>query len=175
MTISTQNNQNSHLSRRYLAVCEKRYFDHHAYISFYDFKNVDFKKNNLAPKYLKTVNISEFVYQAIYKKSSNHHSKDFETKQAEEEQPQKHIISLSFSKDNKYLAIILSDKNLDTKACIYDWLSKNKLIASYDFPHQEIKKITFNPKDWTQICTSGPNHWRVWRIQESSFKQVPQF
>lgn len=25
-------------NRRYLAVCEKRYFDHHAYISFYDMK-----------------------------------------------------------------------------------------------------------------------------------------
>lgn len=158
-------------SRRYLAVSEKRYFDHHAYISFYDFN-----KNILTPKYLKTVNISEFVYQAIYRKNANHHSGDDKNKAGQEDdQPQKNIVSLSFSSDNKYLAIVLSDKNLDTKALIYDWQTKNKLIASYDFYHQEITKISFNPKDWQQICTSGPNHWRVWRMQESSFKQVPQF
>lgn len=62
-------------SRRYLAVSEKRYFDHHAYISFYDFN-----KNILTPKYLKTVNISEFVYQAIYRKNANHHSGDDKNK-----------------------------------------------------------------------------------------------
>lgn len=83
------------------------------------------------------------------------------------------IVSLSFSKDNKYLAVLLSDSNLDTRALIYDWYSKNKVMATYDFNGLELCKISFNPKDWQQVCTSGPNHWRVWRLQEGSLKQVP--
>jgi WD40 repeat protein len=69
----------------------------------------------------------------------------------------------------------MTDSAMDTKALVFDWYSKEKVMATYDFQGQEISKISFNPKDWNQICTSGPNHWKIWRIQEGTFKQAPQF
>lgn len=62
------------------------------------------------------------------------------------------------------------------RALIYEWQSKQKVMASAEFPlGQEITKITFDPKGWTQVGTSGPNHWKVWRVQEGGFKQLQQF
>ena len=37
-----------------------------------------------------------------------------------------------------------------------------------------IKKISFNPKNWQQLSTSGPGHWKIWRVQEGGLKQLPQ-
>lgn len=48
-------------------------------------------------------------------------------------------------------------------------------MATYDFGTAEINRISFNPRDWQQICTSGPQHWRIWKLQENSFKQMPKF
>ena len=31
-----------------------------------------------------------------------------------------------------------------------------------------------NPKDWQQLSTSGPGHWKIWRVQEGGLKQLPQ-
>lgn len=147
-------------NRRYLAVNEKRVTDLHAHVTLYDLK-----QQVTNPKFLKTINISEMVCGQLNRQPGG----------KDDEANQKYVASLSFSKDNKYLGILISDKNLDTRAIIYEWISKNKIISTYDFIGQEINKITFNPKDWQQICTSGPNHWRVWRLQESSFKQVQKF
>ena len=37
-----------------------------------------------------------------------------------------------------------------------------------------LQKISFNPKDWQQLSTSGPGHWKIWRVQEGGLKQLPQ-
>lgn len=73
------------------------------------------------------------------------------------------------------MAIVVSDASRDTKALVYDWYSKNKALATTEFKDIDIVKISFNPKDWTQICTSGNGHWKIWRLQEGTFKQAPQF
>jgi hypothetical protein len=68
------------------------------------------------------------------------------------------------------LAVVLSDSDGETKALIYDWQSKNKIVALQDFAETVVTKMTFSPKDWQIVCTSGPSHWKVWRVQENSFK-----
>jgi deoxyinosine 3'endonuclease (endonuclease V) len=42
---------------------------------------------------------------------------------------------MSFSKDNKFVAVLVTDKDGTTKAMIYDWYSKNKVMARFDFPY----------------------------------------
>ena len=69
--------------------------------------------------------MSELVYGSLRVKEAD--------KGTEQEPTTKNIVSLSFSKDNKYMAAILTDASLDTRAIIYDWYSKNKLLATYDF------------------------------------------
>ena len=53
------------------------------------------------------------------------------------------------------------------------------MIAHYDFPKttpgMQVKRLTFNPKDNNQVCTSGNMHWKMWRVQEGTFKPVPAF
>lgn len=59
----------------------------------------------------------------------------------------------------------------------WDWHNKNKsrIIGQYDFGKTVINKITFNPNDNHQVCTSGHNHWKLWRVQENTFKPMPLF
>jgi len=38
-----------------------------------------------------------------------------------------------------------------------------------------VTKITFNPNDNHQVCTSGQNHWKLWRIQENIYKPMSNF
>jgi len=140
-------------NRRFLAVQESRHHDLHAYVTFYDLKQVS------TPKLMKTVNVSELMYGHLRQKASD-----------EGPAAPKHIVSLGFSKCNKYLTAVCSDKNGDTRAVVYDWFSKNKVHATYDLSGHDVQRISFNPKDWQQVCTSGPNHWRVWKLTEGSFK-----
>lgn len=124
-------------NRKYLAVHENHLNDYHAWITVYQFIS---KASD--PKLIKSINFSELVY-------GNLKIKDNQDKASEEFDPQKNIVSLSFSKDNKYMAVLLSDASKDTRALIYDWQSKNKLLYQYEFKDTELIKISFNPKDWT--------------------------
>ena len=81
-------------NRRYLAVQEDRANDLHVYASFYDMKVIT------NPKLIKTVNISELMYGSLRFKAGDEHPP-----------VQKHIVSFSFSKCNKYIAVVCSDKN----------------------------------------------------------------
>jgi hypothetical protein len=141
-------------NRRYLAVHEQRHNDLHCYVSFYDLKVP------ANPKFMKSVNISELVYGSLKQRGGGDELSPAGTLESN----CKHIISLAFSKDNKHLAAVVSDKNKDTRAVIYDWFSKHKVLATYDFNGFDVQRISFNPKDCQQICTSGTNHWRVWKM-----------
>jgi len=54
----------------------------------------------------------------------------------------------------------------------------NRVVAHFDFPKQPngqtVKRLTFNPKDNNQVVTTGHNHWKMWRLQENTFKPLPQ-
>lgn len=62
-------------------------------------------------------------------------------------------------------------------AIAWDWHNKNKsrVMGKFDFGKTVVTKITFNPNDSHQVCTSGQNHWKLWRIQENTFKPMPTF
>jgi hypothetical protein len=53
---------------------------------------------------------------------------------------------MSFSHDGKYLAFIFSD-GVESKAAVYEWFYKSRILGQMDFPKCALKKITFNPKD----------------------------
>jgi WD40 repeat protein len=48
-------------------------------------------------------------------------------------------------------------------------------MGQFEFGSTVVTKITFNPNDSHQVCTSGVNHWKLWRIQENTFKPMPNF
>ena len=168
----TSLNINTMGNRRYLAICEKRQHDPHAWVSFYDLKNLN------APKYVKSINFSEIAFgnkasKEDLQKSGSKQASHFSLESSI--QNGKRIISFSFSRDNKIVAVLIVDSSGETKALIYDWVNKHKVLASYDFTGIDVNKISLNQKDWNFVATSGPGHWKVWKIQENSFKQLPQF
>lgn len=85
------------------------------------------------------------------------------------------IKSISFSENSKYIAIILEGPEFS--AIAWDWHNKTKsrMMGQFDFGKTVVSKITFNPNDSHQVCTSGHNHWKLWRIQENTFKPMPNF
>jgi len=48
-------------------------------------------------------------------------------------------------------------------------------MGQCDFGKTVVTKITFNPNDNHQVCTSGHNHWKLWRILDNTFKALPNF
>jgi len=69
------------------------------------------------PKYVKSINISELVYTALSKRELA----EIISKNGLGAL-QKNIVQMSFSRDNKYLAVLVIDKDKATKAIIYDWV-----------------------------------------------------
>jgi WD40 repeat protein len=132
--------------KRFLAVCERHKNNLSAFIAFYDMKNVQFRNEK---NYINVCDV--------------------------EPTNQKTIKSISFSADSKYIAVILEGP--DYTAMAWDWHNKNKsrIIGQFDFGKTVINKITFNPNDNHQVCTSGHNHWKLWRVQENTFKPMPTF
>jgi len=93
-----------------------------------------------------------------------------------ESQQHKKITQMSFSETGscKYVSLIITD-GVDSKVVVLDWISINtKVEAAMDCPKQIIHKATFNPKDDTKLCTTGVNHWKVWKTVDGSFKQMSQ-
>ena len=103
-------------NKKFLAVCEKHKSDLSAYITFYDMKS------------------------HLYKNVKNHIN-------VCDSQPnsQKHIRSICFSSDSKYIAILLDAP--DCRAVAWDWYNKNRIIGQFDFSKQVVTKISFNPRD----------------------------
>ena len=147
-------------SRRYLAICDKDHRNGHIWVNIYEHRAKQLKKQ---------IDITAEVYGSASKykaeqketKASGAAGEDLEE---QKEQAAKVLVSLGFSKDGKTIAVIMSNQYLETKALVYDWFQRDKAVAKYDFPNQSITKISINPQDNQIICTSGPKHWKVWRI-----------
>ena len=86
------------------------------------------------------------------------------------------ITHFSFSPSGvgKYIVLVMCNE-VDSKVVVFDWQngSQGKVEAAIEFPKQVIDRVSFNPGDENVICTSGPNHWKVWRIHEGILKQMP--
>lgn len=74
--------------------------------------------------------------------------------------------TLAFSKDSKLICGISNGLGV-----IWDWY-KEKIIGKKDL-NADVTRVCINPKDSHLVSTSGPNHWRTWRIEEKSFKDQP--
>ena len=76
---------------------------------------------------------------------------------------------LTFSHDSRFLATITGEP--DYIAILWDWY-KERVIGIYNI-NQPITRISINPKDPFVISTTGPMHWKIWKIAESTFKPQP--
>ena len=156
-------------NKRFLAVCERHKNDHNAYLSFYDMKS--------GFRHIKqSLNISELITpfpssNQYVNQSAGKDASHIVTQSGANMPAQRVIVSLKFSQDSKYVAFIVTD-GVDCKAVAYDWFHKARVFGHIDFPKSQIKRISFNPKDNHQVCTSGHNHWKLWRVQENTFKPM---
>lgn len=82
-----------------------------------------------------------------------------------ETEPTQHktIKSIAFSSDSKNIAAIIEGG--DTKAIAWEWFTKNKIriIGQSDFGKQQLSKISFSPVETHIVCTSGHQHWKLWK------------
>jgi hypothetical protein len=106
-------------NRRFLAVCERHRGDQNTYIAIYDIKSLftqhDFKeksRHNVADLY--PVGVFTGNQRDL---TGNHHMAGGA--------PSRHIISIKFSYDSKYLGLLVSSDpqgNSDVKAIVYSWI-----------------------------------------------------
>lgn len=81
------------------------------------------------------------------------------------------FVCICFSSDSRLIAVMSGPP--DYVAIVWDWY-KDKLIAKYAIG-SKVTRISINPKDHNLLCTTGPSHWRSWRIDEKTFKSQPSF
>jgi hypothetical protein len=172
-------------NKRFLAVCEKHKNDQSAYIAIYDIKTV-FKQQSYKERL--RLNVADLFPPGAFgmgasKDLASHHTGHHTASSSGTNQ--KHIISLRFSADSKYLGLLVSNDphgNGDVKALVYSWIEPNgkeskhnhqqnmlnRVVAHFDFPKQAngqtVKRLSFNPKDNNQVVTTGHNHWKWWRL-----------
>ena len=89
----------------------------------------------------------------------------------------KQIKSLQFSEDSKFLILLVSDRFRDEKGnlsqnyercvckgIVYDY-TNYKTKVEYEFePGVEVHKFTMSPKNPEMVCTTGPGHWKLWKV-----------
>ena len=86
------------------------------YCTFYDM-------NAPQPKLIRTISLTE-VANSLVKKRNVHHEGDDSPMKGEMNEPlRKEVLNLSFSRDNKQIAFIISDEHNNTQAIIYEWNS----------------------------------------------------
>ena len=83
------------------------------------------------------------------------------------------ITHFSFSTQGsaKFIVLVMCNET-DSKVVVFDWQNV-RVEAAMEFPKQVIDRVSFNPGEESVVCTSGPNHWKVWRIHEGILKQMP--
>jgi len=94
----------------------------------------------------------------------------------------KAFISIAFSPEAKYLAVLTNIK--DGNVRIYEWKKEVRVIATNSWLSEltkeaktavnaEITKISIDPNNKDQICLSGKFHLRMWRNQGNILKPLP--
>jgi hypothetical protein len=90
--------------------------------------------NTHAPKFLRTIPLTEVANSLVKKRNVQHEGDDSLVRTDTNEPLRKEVIDLSFSRDNKHIAFVISDGHNNTQAVIYEWNShKQKVVASCDF------------------------------------------
>ena len=74
-----------------------------------------------------------------------------------------------FSKDSKSLLCLVGAPY--NGLVVFDWFRSRKVGTAT--VNASITRCRFNPTDSSQISTSGPQHLRVWKVQEGMLKGYP--
>ena len=74
--------------------------------------------------------------------------------------------SISFSSDSRLITVLTGAP--DYTGLVWDWYSQ-KLIAKHSFG-SKVTNLTISPEDAYCLCSSGQNHWRIWKVEEKAFK-----
>lgn len=67
------------------------------------------------------------------------------------------------------MALIFQETVTDSQVVVLDWISL-KVEASIYLNDTQLTKVSFAPNDKNQLVTTGVNHWRFWKMQESTLK-----
>ena len=78
------------------------------------------------------------------------------------------VTAVAFSQDVRFIAGVIGNV-----AFLWDW--SRKVMVGKEALVPNITRITVNPKDNHIVSTSGNNHWKVWRVEEGSFKEQPLY
>ena len=78
----------------------------------------------------------------------------------------KEFTTINFSSDTKFVCGFTLP---DGQANIWEWNDKIKVISSCMLD-SNITRISMSPKDKHIVCTSGMQHFRLWTIQDNTFK-----
>jgi len=81
------------------------------------------------------------------------------------------IFGCAFSGDSKFLAC--QTGRPDWTVMIWHWF-QSRVICSVEVPAR-VSRVTFNPVDSSQISTSGPSHFRLWRVMDEGLRPFPPF
>jgi hypothetical protein len=121
MTLST--------NKRMLAVCERHRQDNSTYITMYDVKNVF--KQGASFKEKMRINVIDLFPPGLFTGGVTGAGKDSSALHTNANSfvggggAHKHVLSLRFSQDSKYLGILVSSDpngNSDVKALIFSWI-----------------------------------------------------
>jgi hypothetical protein len=114
-------------NKRMLAVCEKHRQDNSTFITMYDIKNI-FKQGSSFKEKMR-INVQELFPPGLFTGGANVTGKDNSALNSNTNSfvggAHKHILSLRFSADSKYLGLLVSSDpngNSDVKALIFSWI-----------------------------------------------------
>lgn len=65
--------------------------------------------------------------------------------------------------------MLITESQTDSRVVVLDWQNM-KILASMVFCYTQITKVSFNPRDDSQIVTTGVQHWRCWKMQDGTFR-----
>ena len=180
--------------RRYLAVALRLVHDTSPYVVIYELRNL----NSLKTPKSDYINVLDIAFGTGGRNAASRNAERLTYNNVpvslisdEVWNPTlKDIKSLEFSEDDRLLGILLSDRfydkdgnlvpnqeKLESRALVYEWArGKDQTHVNHAFSGTIVNKFTFNPRgprDGQQFCTTGPGHWKIWRIQEQGLKPLP--
>eukprot|EP01063_Lacrimia_lanifica_P027793 TRINITY_DN3956_c0_g6_i1.p1 TRINITY_DN3956_c0_g6~~TRINITY_DN3956_c0_g6_i1.p1 ORF type:complete len:1383 (+),score=561.76 TRINITY_DN3956_c0_g6_i1:69-4217(+) len=86
--------------------------------------------------------------------------------QSSPEGSQPPVVSMDFSRDNKYLATVTDPPN----PYIYLWQLDKQRLAGMTEVHQKVGQVSISPWAHWELCTTGTSMLKLWRAQGNQLK-----
>ena len=143
--------------RRYVAICEQQDSSHGSsalpQVSIIDLIS------GAGPKRLRTLVATEDTHLALSTVTNPDGTKP----------PLPNFTCCDFSKDSKSLLCLVGAPY--NGLVVFDWFRSRKVGTCTI--NATVTRCRFNPSDSSQVSTSGPQHLRVWKVQEGMLKGYP--